>query len=59
MGVSDRLRLDDFTTYLRDKLKCLKAVRLSGSDTAGMVVGKTLYGHNDVPLFSAIAVFAR
>ncbi|MCI0565263.1 MAG: phosphodiester glycosidase family protein [Nitrososphaera sp.] len=58
LGVSDKIRLDDFSKFLKEKneLKCHDALRLTGHFTAGLQIGRDLYGNDEYPLPSVIAV---
>lgn len=59
LGVSDPIRLDDFTHILVDKLHCQDALRLSGGPTAGLETQFGLAGNGELPLHNVIAVFQK
>jgi uncharacterized protein YigE (DUF2233 family) len=60
LGVSDPIRLDEFSHFLFDKLNCRDALNLSGHFTAGLLIGSKLRrGSNDAPLPNVIAVFEK
>jgi uncharacterized protein YigE (DUF2233 family) len=59
LGVSDPIRLDDFSHILFDKLKCQDALRLSGGASAGLQAQSDLVGNDELPLHNVIAVFQK
>lgn len=59
LGVSDPIRLDDFSHILLDKLKCQDALRLSGGASAGLQAQSDLVGNDELPLHNVIAVFQK
>lgn len=56
LGVSDEIELDDFSNFLKEKLKCQNALRLTGHFTAGLQIGREVHGSDEFPLPSVIAV---
>jgi hypothetical protein len=55
-GVTDKINLPTLVSFLRDKLRCMDAIRLTGQATAGLRLGSSLWG-SDAYLFpDAIAV---
>jgi len=56
LGVSDEIQLDAFSGFLKEKLKCKDALRLTGHFTAGLQIGRDLHGNDEYPLPSVIAV---
>jgi uncharacterized protein YigE (DUF2233 family) len=56
LGVSDPIKLDAFSDFLKEKLNCKDALRLTGHFTAGLQIGRDLHGSDEYPLPTVIAV---
>jgi uncharacterized protein YigE (DUF2233 family) len=59
LGVSDPIRLDEFSRFLSTKLNCQDALRLTGQRTAGLQTRSKLFGYDEFPLYSVIAVLPK
>jgi uncharacterized protein YigE (DUF2233 family) len=59
IGVTEPVNFDALTGFLKGKLNCKSALRLTGKETAGLRVKDELYGNDRILLPNAIAVFRR
>jgi uncharacterized protein YigE (DUF2233 family) len=59
LGVSEPIRLDEFSQLLSSKLNCQNALRLTGQRTAGLQTRLKLFGYDEFPLYSVIAVLPK
>jgi hypothetical protein len=59
LGFSEKIALKDLVPALISNLSCESAIRMSGHDTAGLVIGTRLYGNTDLQIHNAIGVFSR
>lgn len=56
LGVTDPVRLEEFAVFLIGK-GCTTAIRLTGQDTASMVVEAEEYGPGELPLHNVLAIW--
>jgi hypothetical protein len=59
IGITEATDFSILIPFLKDKVGCINALRLTGRDTAGLIVNDILYGSDQYLLPNALAVVPR
>ena len=59
LGITDQMELATLVDFLRDRVGCMDAIRLTGRETAGLWFNRQLYGKDQYLFPSVIAVIPR